>query len=107
MSVSELLPSGEEADTPVISNDTLRVTPGSVLYQDSDILRTSRKSTLYINPLESVHGRDGDPGRHGAPWAEVLSRRNIGSFGHVVLADDDYHAGDIRKRSVMTVSTSL
>jgi hypothetical protein len=38
-----------------------------------------------LDPLESLpDGQSGNPARHGNPWPEVLAKRNVGLYGHVV-----------------------
>jgi hypothetical protein len=51
----------------------------------SDIYQNPRKSGYRINPITNVSGEsEENPGRHGNPWSEVLTRRNVGLYGHVV-----------------------
>lgn len=42
----------------------------------SDITKNPRKTAYYLNPENSA--------RHGPDWSEVLSKKNVGLFGHVV-----------------------
>lgn len=88
----------QSADNTIISNNELAAMPYLVLLlpyranqptarpNGSPVITEYAGSTeYYINPLEHVNGENGDePGRHGNSWAEVLKKRNVGLYGHVV-----------------------
>src|SRR5262249_28408065 len=96
--LSELLSDSDERSSPFIDNNALTADPTAVLrtadkkpdcskdleHCSSDITIKKAKTYWYRNPLNRVHGLSGDPGRHGEPWGEVMSKRNVGLYGHVV-----------------------
>lgn len=99
---SELLYSGDEDSRTIISNDVLTADPFAILsatepidrfcsqdldgiwHCSSDITLNKAKTLYHLNPMAEVHGISGDPGRHGSDWSEVLSKGNVGLYGHVV-----------------------
>jgi hypothetical protein len=96
---SELLVSGDEDSTVVMSNDILSQNPAAILsfewetYGKANLLENRAKTDYHINPLEDWNGDDSNPGRHGESWDVILQRRNVGLYGHVVRANTDYQKG--------------
>ena len=97
LQLSELLPSGDEDDDPVLGNATLAANPEALLFPLSDITSYSWKGSYYVNPLQKAHGVSGDPGRHGRDWGYVLAKKNVGLYGHVVRANRGYRRGQIQQ----------
>lgn len=64
----------------------LAADPSALLGQDSDVSEEKRfrRSDRYLNPLADVPSPGGDWARHGWAWDDVLGRRNVGLYGHVV-----------------------
>jgi hypothetical protein len=103
---AKLLKSGDEGSPTVIDNPQLVASPNLVLAANvvgndfcsdtgpgaglqhtcvSNLFLNRRQTNYRINPLEHPPGQSGgDPGRHGAAWADELQQRNIGLYGHVV-----------------------
>jgi uncharacterized protein DUF5648 len=61
----------------------------------SKITQNKTKTNYHLNPKETAHGISDYPGRHGNPWPEITSERNVGLYGHVVpiklARPEDYH----------------
>ena len=82
---SELLASRDEDGLPHITHADLAANPSSLLFDASSVVSSPGLSRYHLNPVENVPGdRRSHPARHGADWAEVLTRRNVGLYGHVV-----------------------
>lgn len=95
---SELLAGGDEGSSPIVTNADLAVSPGSLLFDASNVLSAPGLSGYHLDPLESVPGsRRENPGRHGATWAEILTRRNVGLYGHVVPYRETLPQTDFRR----------
>jgi len=102
---SELLAGGTEDSPIILNNDILNKDPMRLIqvykndsaYGWSDITKTYKKTYYHINPLAEAHGVGHDPGRHGQPWGEILLRKNLGLYGHVVRANRNYNRGEIQR----------
>jgi len=95
---SVLLASGDEGSPPVIANLDLAANPGSLLFEASNVVSSPGLSRYHLDPLETVSGSHANnPGRHGADWAEILARRNVGLYGHVVPYREASPQSDIRR----------
>lgn len=91
---SELNTSGEESgDNTFLQNRQLAASPEEIFlgsfrnkpFGSPMITQQPHKTSYHLNPLERVDGiAESQPGRHGNSWAEVLSLKNIGLYGHVV-----------------------
>lgn len=91
---SELNTSGEESgNNTILQNRQLAASPGEIFLGSNSnkpfgspmITQQYHKTSYHLNPLERVEGiAESQPGRHGNSWAEVLSIKNIGLYGHVV-----------------------
>jgi len=93
---SEVLPSGSEDDKPLVPREVLAQNQTAVLfdtgrYGSSNFTVNGVETNYHLNPKESVEGeQETNPGRHGNSLSEVLTRKNVGLYGHVVpvkLAD--------------------
>lgn len=76
----------ENNKSSIVPQNTLAGDPSKVLFSPSDILTKPYVLTNYhIDPLTDVPLVSGkDPARSGADWNEVMQKRNIGLYGHVV-----------------------
>ncbi len=79
----------EDGKYTLISQSVLFNNPLSILirrgkYGSSDITRNKTLTQYRINPNEKIPGiSQSNPGRHGNSWNEVISKKNIGLYGHV------------------------
>jgi hypothetical protein len=102
LKLSELLNTGDEDANPVMDNEYISGDPTRILgvqstFGPANIRINPIRTNYHINPLNKVHGSSGDPGRHGNRWDEILQKRNVGLYGHVVRADIDYQRGVIQR----------
>ena len=93
---SELQNVGDEGKGVLIANSALSQNPNMLLSQGSSLLCDSHTDTKtcsasmqfrkdrFLNPLADVPRQGGNWARHGWAWADVLARRNVGLYGHVV-----------------------
>ncbi len=117
LTLSELLTSGNEDNSPVIGNNILMNNPYAILnanfpgYDQSDITKKATKSSYHINPMEKPHNLTGNPGRHGFDWKDVLQYRNIGLYGHVVpisivnVKSNDFLSKNAQGESVISLNS--
>jgi hypothetical protein len=74
----------------IVENAGLSSSARAALFPKADITQNPTKNAMYLNPLENVNGSNGFPGRHGQSWQEILVKRNVGLYGHVVRANRWY-----------------
>ncbi|MFN8352907.1 MAG: hypothetical protein U0Y10_00550 [Spirosomataceae bacterium] len=77
---SELLDNGDENSSPMIPRSQLANLPHTILLGNgkSNVTKTPALSNYHINPVGDT------PGRRGNEWNEVLTKKNVGLYGHVV-----------------------
>jgi hypothetical protein len=94
----------DEGSTPILSNDALASDPTIILLASnngvSNISLNKAQTDYRLDPLESIAGIPGDPGRHGNNWREVLDKGNVGLYGHVVPYRQSSSQGDFRKYEI-------
>lgn len=91
---SELNTSGDESGkNTFLQNNQLAASPAEIFLGSFKnkplgnpmLTQHYHKTGYYLNPLERVEGiAESQPGRRGNSWEEVLAKRNIGLYGHVV-----------------------
>ncbi len=80
---SEMLTSQQESNSPITANNILANNTAAIVFNQpngkgSDIKYNPHSTQFHINPLNNGSGRN------GAAWSEVMAKKNIGLYGHVV-----------------------
>ena len=85
---SNLHPNGDQKSSPLLSNQTLQGNPSAILFSGSPssyFLEYPHPTDYHVNPLENIPGANHSfPGRNGSDWDEVMAKKNVGLYGHVV-----------------------
>ena len=81
---SELQSDGEKGKGVLIRNSMLLSSPGAVLSDDNNITKNFEiRVNRFLSPMDSVP-QPGQWARHGWDWSDVMQRKNVGLYGHVV-----------------------
>ncbi len=76
---------GDEGKSVLISNATLMGNPSSLLGMGDDVTCTYQfRGDRFLNPQEDVPVKGGNWARYGWAWSDLLPKRNVGLYGHVV-----------------------
>lgn len=85
---SELQTNGDEGKGVIIASNILLNDPAAVLENGTDItIDKGFRKDRFLNPLADVPRKGGNWARYGYAWPDVLSKRNVGLYGHVVRFD--------------------
>lgn len=82
LAASEVVGTGSEGSNVLLSNPALREDNIAILgLRDVDrgssgLINNARRTDYYVNPANDA--------RRGTEWAQVLAKRNVGLYGHVV-----------------------
>ena len=85
---SELQTDGDEGKGVIVVNSILLNNPAAVLGKGTDLMTDKRfREDRFLNPLKDVPRKGGNWARYGYEWRDVLAKRNVGFYGHVVRFD--------------------